>query len=101
MPADRTSSTSCCTSPTRFSFSFLAWDDPVYIRDNARVLAGVSWSNVVWAFTTGHEPYWHPLTWLSHMLDVTMFGRDAGGPHVVNVMLHVANTLLVFFGLAW
>ena len=81
------------------SFAYLAWDDPVYVRDNANVLAGLSWSNVVWAFTTGHDPYWHPLTWLSHMLDVTMFGRDAGGPHVVNALLHAANTVLVFYGL--
>src|SRR5690349_21650934 len=46
------------------SFSFLAWDDPTYIRDNANVLAGLSWSNIVWALTTGHQPYWHPLTWM-------------------------------------
>ncbi|HEX5213931.1 MAG TPA: tetratricopeptide repeat protein [Vicinamibacterales bacterium] len=81
------------------SFAYLAWDDPVYVRDNVNVLAGLSWSNVAWAFTTGHDPYWHPLTWLSHMLDVTMFGRDAGGPHVVNALLHAANTMLVFYGL--
>ena len=50
-------------------FQFIDFDDPGYVFDNPRVLTGLSWDNVVWAFTTGHQTNWHPLTWLSHMLD--------------------------------
>ena len=52
--------------------------------------------NLKWAFTTTHAPYWHPLTWLSHMLDVQLFGLKAGGHHLMNVFFHIANTLLLF-----
>src|SRR4051794_7487876 len=55
-------------------FDFLRWDDPLYIAENPQVLGGVSWHGVWWALTTGHAPYWHPLTWLSHMLDVQIYG---------------------------
>src|SRR5689334_14251072 len=72
------------------------WDDPTYITENPTVLRGLSWSTVWWALTTGHAPYWHPLTWMSHLLDVSLFGADAGAYHVVNVLLHTANTLLLF-----
>ena len=77
-------------------FELVNWDDPTYITDNPTVLRGLSWSTAWWALTTGHSPYWHPLTWLSHLLDVTLFGTDAGAYHVVNAILHTANTLLLF-----
>ena len=66
-------------------FDFVNWDDQQYLTENSNVQAGLSWSNVAWAFTTTHSPYWHPLTWLSHMLDVTLFGMDAGWHHVTNL----------------
>jgi len=78
-------------------FQFVNWDDNVYVFENRHVLAGLSWSNVWWALTTAHTPYWHPLTWLSHMMDVTLFGLDAGRHHLTSVVLHALNTLLVFW----
>ena len=77
-------------------FAFVNWDDPSYLTDNAYVQAGLTWPNVVWALTTTHSPYWHPLTWISHMLDVTLFGMDPGAHHVTSLVLHVVNTVLVF-----
>lgn len=77
-------------------FQFVDLDDPLYVTANANVQAGLSWANVAWAFTTGHAPYWHPITWLSHMLDVELFGLDAGAHHLTNVLVHTANTLLLF-----
>jgi len=78
------------------AFDFVNWDDQLYLTENSNVQAGLSWSNVVWALTTTHSPYWHPLTWLSHMLDVTMFGMDAGWHHVTSLIIHIASTLTLF-----
>jgi tetratricopeptide (TPR) repeat protein len=77
-------------------FQFVDLDDPTYVTANANVQAGLTWANALWAFTTGHPPYWHPITWLSHMLDVELFGLDAGAHHLTNVVIHTANTLLLF-----
>src|SRR5829696_2490805 len=77
-------------------FEFVNWDDPTYILENANVLKGLTWGTARWAITTGYAPYWHPVTWLSHLLDVSLFGLDAGAHHVTNLLLHIANTLLVF-----
>lgn len=74
---------------------FVNYDDPDYVSENPMVQRGLSWEGVVWAFTTGHMGNWHPLTWLSHMLDWQLFGDWAGGHHWVNVLLHVANALLL------
>jgi protein O-mannosyl-transferase len=76
--------------------AFVSFDDPEYVVDNAMVQAGLTWEGVRWAFATTHFSYWHPLTWLSHMLDVELFGPGSAGPHVVNVLIHVANTVLLF-----
>lgn len=77
-------------------YEFVAWDDPQYITENPQVSSGLTWANVEWAFTTGHHANWHPMTWLSHMLDVQLYGMDAGMHHVTNVVFHLANTLLLF-----
>jgi protein O-mannosyl-transferase len=77
-------------------FDLVNWDDPTYISENPTVLRGLSWSTAWWALTTGHSPYWHPLTWLSHLTDVSLFGTDAGAYHVVNLAFHAANTVLLF-----
>ena len=77
-------------------FDFVNWDDPTYLTENTHVQAGLSLSNAWWALTTGHSPYWHPLTWLSHMLDVTLYGMDPGPHHVTSLIVHVASTLLLF-----
>jgi len=75
---------------------FLDYDDPSYLWDNDHVLGGLTTSNIVWAFRSFGASNWHPLTWLSLMLDVELFGRTPTGPHCVNLALHVANTLLLF-----
>jgi tetratricopeptide (TPR) repeat protein len=77
-------------------FGFVSWDDPQYVRDNSHVLLGLGWPSIHWAFTTTYAGLWLPLTWLSFMLDVDVWGPGAGGHHVTNVVLHAANTLLLF-----
>jgi tetratricopeptide (TPR) repeat protein len=78
-------------------FSFVDYDDPVYVSDNPRVLEGLTWDGVKWAFTTTYRSYWAPLIWLSLMLNREIFGVGAGGFHLVNVVLHIANTVLLFW----
>jgi tetratricopeptide (TPR) repeat protein len=75
---------------------FVYFDDQYYVTENPMVAAGLTWRGVVWAFTTGHAANWHPLTWLSHMLDVQLYGMHAGGHHLTNLVLHIVNTLLLF-----
>jgi Flp pilus assembly protein TadD len=75
---------------------FVNYDDPDYFTSNIHVLAGLTPDNIAWAFTTGHTSNWHPLTWLSLMLDVDLFGQGPAGPHVTNLLFHLANTVLLF-----
>lgn len=75
---------------------FVGWDDPQYVTENPHVLAGLTWSGIAWAFTGIEGANWHPITWLSHMLDVSLFGPNAGMHHAVNLVLHVLNALLLF-----
>jgi len=75
---------------------FVDLDDDDYVRDNRVVRRGLSWDGLRWAFVTGHAGNWHPLTWLSHMLDCSLFGLAAGAHHLVNVALHAANAILLF-----
>ena len=77
-------------------FGFVNYDDPVYVANNPYVRDGVTWSGVVWAFTHSFAGNWHPLTWISHMLDCQFFGLDAGAHHFTNLALHTAATLLLF-----
>jgi protein O-mannosyl-transferase len=81
-------------APT-FRNGFTSFDDDVYVTKNAEVLAGLTWRGAAWAFTTGHGSNWHPLTWLTHMLDVELFGVSAAGHHAVSLVLHVASALLL------
>jgi tetratricopeptide (TPR) repeat protein len=75
---------------------FVSYDDGIYIIDNQHVNTGLSWVNVSWAFRTGYAGNWHPLTWISHMLDVQVFGLRPGWHHLVNLLFHAANTVLLF-----
>lgn len=77
-------------------FGFINYDDPQYVVDNHQVRAGLTRTSVVWAFTSTYTGNWHPLTWLSHMLDCELFGIRPGRHHLTNVLLHIANTLLLF-----
>jgi tetratricopeptide (TPR) repeat protein len=78
---------------------FLDCDDPDYVTKNVHVQNGLTGSGVRWAFTANAAGNWHPLTWLSHMLDWQLFGNDARGPHAVNVLWHAANAVLAFLAL--
>jgi protein O-mannosyl-transferase len=75
---------------------FINYDDDLYVTENAHVQSGIEWDTVQWAFTTNAASNWHPLTWLSHALDFQLFGMDPAGPHVVNLLLHTLNVLLLF-----
>ncbi len=75
---------------------FIMLDDNIYVTENENVNGGITPDSVVWAFTQSHAANWHPLTWLSHMLDCELFGLNAFGHHTVNLLLHIANTLLLF-----
>ena len=79
---------------------FINFDDHLYVYDNDQVKPGLSWAGVAWAFTTGHAFNWHPVTWLSHMLDCQLFGQNAGAHHLVNLLFHAANTVLLLLVLA-
>jgi len=76
---------------------FITLDDPTYIQENPMVNRGVTLAGLAWAFSTFHATNWHPLTWISHMIDCQLFGTNAGRHLLVNALIHVANTLLVFW----
>src|SRR5262245_38165209 len=79
-----------------WSFGFVNFDDPQYVSNNPHVATGLSAANVAWAFTSAYAANWHPVTWVSHMVDVTLFGVSPGRIHLVNLAIHVANVLLLF-----
>ena len=79
---------------------FVHYDDPTYVTENPEVTAGLTGEGVRWAFTASHASNWHPLTWLSHMLDCELFGLQAGGHHATNVVLHALAAALLFLALA-
>lgn len=82
-------------SPVRNN-AFINFDDNHYITENAHVKAGLGWETVTWAFTTYDAANWHPLTWLSHALDCQLFGMNPAGPHLISVLLHALNAVLLF-----
>jgi len=71
------------------------FDDVHYVLENPAVRRGLTWEGIGWAFTTGHAANWHPLTWVSHMVDCSLYGMNPGGHHLTNLLLHVSNTLLL------
>ena len=77
-------------------FSFVNYDDPIYVTENPFVLSGLNIDSIIWAFKTG-ESNWHPVTILSHALDCQFFGADPGMHHLVNLFFHIANSLLLLF----
>ena len=76
--------------------AFLNFDDNVYITENRHIQSGLTLQSLAWAFTTMHAANWHPLTWLSHMLDCELYGLNPGGHHLTNLVFHLASTLLLF-----
>lgn len=80
-------------------YEFTSLDDPQYVTANAVVREGLTGAGVRWAFSFSAPFYWHPLSWLSHMWDVELFGMAAGMHHLTNVVFHAANTVLLFLAL--
>jgi tetratricopeptide (TPR) repeat protein len=88
-------------------FEFVSWDDDQYIYENRHVAQGVTKSSLAWALTSGYASNWHPLTWISHMVDIELFGvergegesilQGPGGHHLVSVLIHMANSLLLLW----
>ncbi len=78
------------------SYEFVRYDDPGYVYDNSQVQAGLTRESISWAFTTFCESNWHPLTWLSLMLDQDLYGMNPGQYHFTNVLLHLVNTVLLY-----
>jgi len=75
---------------------FIYLDDPGYVTENIQIQKGLSRESVIWAFTNTHMGFWTPLTWLSFMLDFELFGLQPRGYHLTNLLLHIANTMLLF-----
>jgi protein O-mannosyl-transferase len=76
---------------------FVAYDDGVYVAANEHVRGGLRGGSIAWAITTTENSNWHPVTWISHMLDVQLFGLDAGKHHRTNLALHAANVAVLFW----
>ncbi len=80
-------------------FGFVNWDDDAYIYENPQVLKGFIEENVLLAFTSGQNHLWHPIATLTHLVDVELYGLNAGGFHITNVLIHIAASLLLFFAI--
>jgi len=76
---------------------FINFDDNLYVTENSYVQKGFTLKNVIWSFTAFYAKNWHPLTWLSHMLDCTLYGMNPGSHHLTSVLFHIWNALLLFF----
>jgi tetratricopeptide (TPR) repeat protein len=81
------------------AFDFLNYDDPIYTAGNPHVVQGITGTSLLWGLTNVEAEFWQPLTWWSHMLDCEIYGTRAGAHHVTNLLLHLANTLLLFAAL--
>jgi tetratricopeptide (TPR) repeat protein len=79
-------------------YGFVNFDDPEYVYENPHVRRGLTWTGIVWAFGY-HAANWHPLTWLSHMLDCQLFGPEAGAMHVSSAVMHAAAAVVLFLAL--
>jgi Tfp pilus assembly protein PilF len=78
---------------------FVGFDDDGYIVHNPRIINGLSWENVKWAFSTNYFSNWHPLTWLSFMLDYELYALEPGGYHLTALILHTLNSIILYFAL--
>src|SRR5512138_2719153 len=78
-------------------YDFVNYDDPIYVTKNTHIQSGITLDGMRWAFSTTYAEFWHPLTWLSVMLDYQLYGLNAGGYHLTNLILHILSTLLLFW----
>jgi tetratricopeptide (TPR) repeat protein len=79
------------------NYAFINYDDDKYITENRHVITGLKLDNIKWAFQSTYASNWHPLAWLSLMVDAQLFGLNAGYYHLTNLFLHILNTLLLLF----
>src|ERR1700704_5573255 len=79
---------------------FINYDDHQYVYENPRITSGLTLDGMQWAFTHVHSDNWHPLTTISHMLDCELYGLQAWGHHLTNVLLHAAAAILLFLALS-
>jgi hypothetical protein len=77
-------------------YDFVRFDDPRYVSENEYIADGLTWDTLTWSMIAVRKSNWHPVTWLSHALDIELYGLDPGGHHATNILLHIANTLLLF-----
>ncbi|MBW1845253.1 MAG: tetratricopeptide repeat protein, partial [Deltaproteobacteria bacterium] len=77
-------------------FNFVLYDDDAYLLENPRIPAGLTLDNLRWALTTGEMSNWHPLTWISFLIDVDLYGLNPGGFHATNLLLHALNSLVLY-----
>ena len=82
-------------------YDFINYDDELYVTENIDVRIGLTTEGIIWAFTTDHAANWHPLTWLSHMLDSELYGLNPMGHHWTNLQIHIANSILLFLFFNW
>jgi tetratricopeptide (TPR) repeat protein len=90
----------CWTFWAAVGNDFINYDDPDYVTRNGRVQQGLSWGNLRWAFNSSEAANWHPVTWLSHMLDCQLFGLKQWGHHLTSVLLHAGGVVLLFLVLS-
>jgi protein O-mannosyl-transferase len=88
-----------CLSPV-LQNRFTVYDDPEYVTENPHVNTGLNRQNAAWALTAAHSSNWHPLTWMSHALDCSIFGLSPRDHHLTSLLLHAFNTLLLFLWLS-
>ncbi|MBN1457480.1 MAG: tetratricopeptide repeat protein [Sedimentisphaerales bacterium] len=89
--------TICMVYSQVVTFDFINYDDGYYVTHNTKVQQGLTWDGIQWAFKTTTETNWHPLSWLSLMADRQIYGDNAGGFHLTNVVFHLFNSVLLFF----
>jgi protein O-mannosyl-transferase len=78
------------------SYEFVNYDDPDYVTENGMVQRGLTVDGLLWALKTSYASNWHPLTWISHMIDANIYGPHAGGHHFTNILFHITNAILLF-----
>ena len=83
------------------NYDFVYFDDELYVIDNPNVKAGLNRESVIWAFSADYAGNWHPLAWLSHRLDVELYGLNPMGHHLTSLQIHIANSVLLFILLNW
>src|SRR5215467_7313625 len=79
-----------------FHNGFVNYDDMRYITQNPHIQSGLTWTAARWAGTAYYQSNWHPLTWISHALDISLFGLNPAGHHAINLLFHALNAVLLF-----